>query len=84
MGGFADTKTQRERERAWRSHKSVFIFTIYENQAKNVIRTLQETYCISATKTDRLMLLRETTSVYFENHTKHITTLWAECKILVR
>jgi hypothetical protein len=27
------------------------------------------------------MLFRETTAVHFENHMKHINTLWAKCRV---
>jgi hypothetical protein len=44
----------------------------------NTLKTSQETHCISATKTDwLLMLFRETVSVYCEN-TKHTNTLWGQ------
>jgi hypothetical protein len=45
----------------------------------NSVPTSHKTHCISATKTNRLMLFRETVAVYFENHTEHTDTLrWAE------
>jgi hypothetical protein len=47
---------------------------------KDSVRTSQETHYVSATKTNRLMLFRETVAVYCENHTEHIYTLWAECR----
>jgi 3-deoxy-D-arabino-heptulosonate 7-phosphate (DAHP) synthase class II len=37
----------------------------------NPVRTSQETYYISATETNRLMLFGETVAVYCENHTEH-------------
>jgi hypothetical protein len=37
---------------------------------KNSVRTSQETHYVSATKPNRLMLLRETVAVYCENHTE--------------
>jgi hypothetical protein len=39
------------------------------------VRTSQETHYIFTTKTNRLMLFRETAAVYFEYHMKHINTL---------
>jgi predicted Zn-dependent protease with MMP-like domain len=42
------------------------------------VRTSQETYHVSLTKPNRLMLFRETVAVYCENHTEHTNTLWAE------
>jgi hypothetical protein len=45
--------------------------TIYTNS----VRTSQETYYVSAAKTNRLMLFRETVSVHCENHTEHTNTL---------
>jgi hypothetical protein len=41
----------------------------------NSIRTLQETYYVSATKPNRLMLFGETVAVYCENRTEHTDTL---------
>jgi hypothetical protein len=41
----------------------------------NSIRTSLETYYVSATKPNRLMLFRETVAVYCENHTEHTDTL---------
>jgi hypothetical protein len=41
----------------------------------NSVRTSQETYYVSATETNRLMMFRETVAVYCENHTEHINTL---------
>jgi hypothetical protein len=37
--------------------------------------TSQETNYISATKTNRLMLFRETAAVYYKNHAEHVNTL---------
>jgi hypothetical protein len=42
---------------------------------KNPVCTSQETRYVSATKTNQLMLFRETIAVYCENHTKHTNTL---------
>jgi hypothetical protein len=39
------------------------------------VRTSQETYYVSATKPNRLMLFRETVAVYYDNHTKHTIIL---------
>jgi hypothetical protein len=50
----------------------------------NPVSTSRETHYVSATKANRLMLLRETVAVYCENHTKHNNTMWAECRVLVR
>jgi hypothetical protein len=47
--------------------KDNFLKIIY----KSSFRTSQETHYVSATKTIRLMLFRETVPVYFENHTEH-------------
>jgi hypothetical protein len=41
----------------------------------SLIRTWQETYRVSATNPNRLMLFRENIAVYCENHMKHTTTL---------
>jgi hypothetical protein len=48
-----------------------FFQTVY----KNVVRTTQEIYYISATKPNLLMLFRETIAVYCENHMKHTNAL---------
>jgi hypothetical protein len=45
--------------------------TIQNTVYKNSVRTSQETHYLSATKTNRLMLFKETVSVYCENHTEH-------------
>jgi hypothetical protein len=37
----------------------------------NPFRTSQETHCVCATETGRLMLFGETVAVYCENHTEH-------------
>jgi hypothetical protein len=42
---------------------------------KDSVRTSQETYYVSATKPNQLMLFRETVAVYCENHTEHTDTL---------
>jgi hypothetical protein len=47
---------------------------------KNSVHTSQETHNVSTTKTNRLMLFRETVAVCCENHMEH--TVWAECKFL--
>jgi hypothetical protein len=39
------------------------------------VRTSQETYYLSGTEPNRLMLFGETVAVYCENHTEHINTL---------
>jgi hypothetical protein len=49
-------------------HWRIFFKYIYS------VRTSQETYYVSATKPNRLMLFRETVAVYCENHTKQIHT----------
>jgi hypothetical protein len=41
----------------------------------NLIRTLQETYYVSITKTSRLIFCTEMIAVYSKNHTKHINVL---------
>jgi hypothetical protein len=43
---------------------------------KNWVRTSQETHYVSATKTNRLMVFRETVAFYCENHTEHTNTLY--------
>jgi hypothetical protein len=46
-------------------------FKIY----KVSVRTSQETHYVSTTKTNQLMLFRETVAVYCENHKEHTNTL---------
>jgi hypothetical protein len=53
------------------TERDKFIQVIY----KSSVCTSQETHHVSATKSNRLMLFRETVAVYSENHTKHINTL---------
>jgi hypothetical protein len=45
------------------------------NKIQNPVHISQETYYVSATETNRLMLFRETVGVYCENHTGHTDTL---------
>jgi hypothetical protein len=42
---------------------------------KDPVRTSQETYHLSATKLNRLMLFRETVAVYCKNHTEHTNNI---------
>jgi hypothetical protein len=44
-----------------------------ENHTKHTdtVRTSQETHCVSATETNRLMLFGETVAVCCENHMEH-------------
>jgi hypothetical protein len=49
--------------------------TLYIFLYKNSVRTSQETYYVSTTKPNRLMLFREIIAVYCGNHTEHINTL---------
>jgi hypothetical protein len=41
----------------------------------NSVRTSQETYHVTSTKPNRLMLFGETVAVYCENHMEHTDTL---------
>jgi hypothetical protein len=41
----------------------------------NPVRISQETHYVSTTEPNRLMLFRETVTVYCENHTEHTNTL---------
>jgi hypothetical protein len=50
---------------------------------KNSVRTSQETHYVSATKTNRLMLFRETVAVYCENHAEHINTFCGQNAVLL-
>jgi thioredoxin-related protein len=45
----------------------------YENHTEHTetVRTSQETYYISVTKPNQLMVFGETVAVYCENHTEH-------------
>jgi hypothetical protein len=51
--------------------KTEFLVIIY----KNPVRTSQETHYVTATKTSRVMLFRETVAVCCENHTEHTNKL---------
>jgi hypothetical protein len=46
--------------------------------ATDPARTSQETHYVCITKSNRLMLFRETVAVYCENHAEHIDTLCGE------
>jgi hypothetical protein len=46
----------------------------YLKAFQNSVRTSQHTRCVSITKTNRLMVLREIIPVYFKNHMKTINT----------
>jgi hypothetical protein len=51
---------------------------------KKSVGTSQETHYVSATKTKRLMLFKETVAVYCENYTEHINTLcWQNAEFSV-
>ena len=45
------------------------------------VRPSQRTAYASITTTDRWMLCTQTTAVYWKDHTKHIDTVWAKCRI---
>jgi translation initiation factor IF-1 len=49
----------------------------------NSVRTSQETYSVSITTTNRLMLFREIIAVYCENHTEHINTLCGQNAVYI-
>jgi hypothetical protein len=51
--------------------QSAWPFVVYTD----LVRTSQETHCVFATKTNRLMLFREPVAVYCVNDRKHISTL---------
>jgi hypothetical protein len=42
----------------------------------------KKTHCISITNTNQLMLCKEATAAYLENHMIHKYTVWAERKVL--
>jgi hypothetical protein len=42
---------------------------------KNSVRTSQETYYVTATKPNRLIMFKETVTVSCENHMEHTNTL---------
>jgi hypothetical protein len=50
---------------------------------KNPVLNSQETHYVSATKTNRLLLFRETITLYYENDVEYVDILWEECSILV-
>jgi hypothetical protein len=45
---------------------------------KNSVSTSQETYDVSATESNRLVLYGERVIVYCKNRTEHTDTLWAQ------
>jgi hypothetical protein len=47
----------------------------FAKQIKNLVRPSQENRYASATKTNRLILFRETIVICFENHKKHTNAL---------
>jgi hypothetical protein len=51
-----------------------FLFAFFYITFINSDRTSQETHYVSATEPNRLMLFRETVTVYCENHTEHTDT----------
>jgi hypothetical protein len=51
------------------------LYTVVKIIYKNLVRTSQETHYVTATKPNRLMLLRETVAVYCENHMEYTNAL---------
>jgi hypothetical protein len=50
----------------------------FENHTEytDTVRTPPETHYVSAMKTNRLMLFKETVAVCYKNRMKHINTVW--------
>jgi hypothetical protein len=51
------------------------LYLPYGTRCIDSVRTSQETHYVSATKSNRLMLFRETVAVYCENRMEHTNTL---------
>jgi thioredoxin-related protein len=55
--------------------EAVAVYCENYTEHTDIVRTSQETYYVSATEPNRLMLFRETVAVYCENHKKHTDTV---------
>jgi hypothetical protein len=67
------------RWRYWNPPPHVYIYSRLSNDLySNSVRTSHETHYVSATKPNRLMLFRETVTVYCENHTEHTNVLHSQ------
>jgi hypothetical protein len=55
--------------------ENIWEYWEYWQKGKNRYSTSQETHYVSAKKPNRLMLHKETVSLYCENYTEHINTL---------
>jgi hypothetical protein len=53
----------------------VSVYCENHTEHTDTVRTAQETYYVSATKSNQLMLFGETVPVYCENHTEHTGTV---------
>jgi hypothetical protein len=53
------------------SGETVAVYCENHTEHTHTVRTSQETYYVSATEPNRLMLFGETVAVYCENHTEH-------------
>jgi hypothetical protein len=51
--------------------ETVAVYCENHTEHTDRVRTSQETHYVSATKPNRLMLVRETVAVYCDNHTEH-------------
>jgi hypothetical protein len=58
----------------WRN-SSIAVYCENHTEHTDTVRTSQETYYVSSTETNRLMLFRVTVAVYCENHTEHTDTV---------
>jgi hypothetical protein len=55
--------------------ETVAVYCENNTEHTGTVRTSQQTHHVSATETNRLMLLGEIVAVYGENHTEHTDTL---------
>jgi hypothetical protein len=57
------------------SGETAAIYCENHTEYTHTVRTSQETYYVSATEPNRLILFVQTAAVYCENHTEHTDTL---------
>jgi hypothetical protein len=55
--------------------EAVAVYCENHTEHTDTVRTSQETYYVSATETNRLILFRKRVAVYCENHMEHTDTL---------
>jgi hypothetical protein len=58
--------------------ETVAVYCENHTEHTDTIRTSQETYYVSTTEPNRLMLFGETVAVYCENHTDHMNPIFGQ------